>query len=291
MRVEIVAVGTDDEARRAVGSSAEVIDLHGGTLLPDDVSMRVIADHSRMAAHLVAEGVFPEKTGREYVLRRVMRRAIRHAHRLGISEPFFHETAGAVCDLMGAAYPELVRRRELVERVCMQEEERFRATLSRGLELLAGNSEWLKGPGGEKLLPGAIAFDLSATFGFPLDLIEVIGLEDGFAIDRAGWDAAEGRHKAVSGAGKIGDKAVAPIYAELHRSLGETEFKGYAEGALDTQVLAVIRGGETVEEGAAGDEVEVVLAATPFYGESGGQVGDTGAIRGARGAEADDCGP
>ncbi|MCK9459245.1 MAG: alanine--tRNA ligase [Proteobacteria bacterium] len=283
-RIASVLQGVDsnydtDVLRPLVDLAARISKKRYGAAADDDVSMRVIADHSRMAAHLITEGVFPEKTGREYVLRRVMRRAIRHAHRLGISDLFLHETAGAVADVMGDAYPELVKRRELIERVCMQEEERFRATLSHGLELLNGNSEWIAGPDGGKLLPGAIAFDLSATYGFPLDLIEVIGLEDGFAIDRAGWDAAEGRHKAVSGAGKIGEKAVAPVYAELHRSLGSTEFVGYGASKAATQVLAVIRGGATVEEGNTGEEVEVVLAATPFYGEAGGQVGDTGEIR------------
>jgi alanyl-tRNA synthetase len=285
-RIASVMQGVDsnydtDVLRPLVDMAARIAKKKYGASAEDDVSMRVIADHSRMAAHLVAEGIFPEKTGREYVLRRVMRRAIRHAHRLGISEPFFHETAGAVCDLMGAAYPELVKRRELIERVCQQEEERFRATLSRGLELLAGNSDWLRGPADEKLLPGAIAFDLSATYGFPLDLIEVIGLEEGFAIDRAGWDAAEGRHKTVSGAGKIGDKAVAPIYEELHRALGPTRFTGYGADAASTRVLALLRGGVQIDEAAAGDEVEIVLGETPFYGESGGQVGDAGEIRGA----------
>jgi alanyl-tRNA synthetase len=288
-RIASVLQGVDsnyetDVLKPLVDLAARLSKKKYGAKPEDDMSMRVIADHSRMAAHLIAEGVFPEKTGREYVLRRVMRRAIRHAHRLGISDLFFHETACAVADVMGDAYPELGKRRELIERVCVQEEERFRATLSHGLELLAGNAEWIAGAGGERLLPGAIAFDLSATFGFPLDLIEVIGLEEGFAIDRAGWDAAEERHKAVSGAGKIGDKAVAPVYAELHRSLGSTEFVGYGAAACATQVLAVIRTGDTVEEGNTGEEVEVVLAATPFYGEAGGQVGDTGTIRAPQGS-------
>ena len=283
-RIASVLQGVDsnydtDVLRPLVDLAARIGKKRYGADADDDVSLRVIADHSRMAAHLIAEGVFPEKTGREYVLRRVMRRAIRHAHRLGISDLFLHETACAVVDVMGGAYPELVKRRDLVERVCMQEEERFRATLSHGLELLAGNAEWIAGPSGEKLLPGEIAFDLSATYGFPLDLIEVIGGEEGFAVDRAGWDTAEGRHRAVSGAGKIGDKAVAPVYTELHRSLGSTEFVGYGAANCATQVLAVIRAGDTVEEGLAGEEVEVVLAATPFYGEAGGQVGDTGTLR------------
>ncbi len=243
-----------------------------------DVSLRVIADHARMAAFLIAEGVFPEKTGREYVLRRVMRRAIRHGHRLGINDLFFHEVAGTVVDVMHEPYPELAEHRDLVDRICRQEEERFRETLGRGLELLSAANDWETGPDGERVLPGEVAFDLTATYGFPRDLIEVIGEEDGFIIDEKGYLGAEERHRAVSGAGKIGEKAVAPIYKELKDSLGETTFIGYEHLAGRTKVLAVIRDGKTVEHGNEGQEIEVVLIETPFYGESGGQVGDTGTI-------------
>ncbi|MCP4676450.1 MAG: alanine--tRNA ligase [Deltaproteobacteria bacterium] len=243
-----------------------------------DVSLRVIADHARMAAFLIAEGVFPEKTGREYVLRRVMRRAIRHGHRLGIDNLFFHEVAETVVEVMHEPYPELAEHRDLISRVCRQEEERFRETLGRGLELLGATSDWKTGSGGERILPGEVAFDLTATYGFPRDLIEVIGEEDGFIIDETGYLRAEERHRAVSGAGKIGETAVAPIYKELKDSLGETTFAGYEHLARPTQVLAVIRDGKTVEHGNEGAEIEVVLGETPFYGESGGQVGDTGTI-------------
>jgi len=257
---------------------AELAGKSYGAAAEDDVSLRVIADHARMAAHLISEGVFPEKTGREYVLRRVMRRAIRHGHRLGIEELFLHEVADRVVDLMHEAYPDLVERRELIERVCRQEEERFRATLSHGLELLHGNGEWLPGTDGEKLLPGELAFDLTATYGFPKDLIQVIGEEEGFGIDEPGYAAAEERHRAVSGAGKIGEAAVLPVYSELNASLGDTRFTGYETTEGASQVLAVIVDGQTVVEGGTDQQVEVVLAETPFYGEAGGQVGDTGTI-------------
>jgi alanyl-tRNA synthetase len=243
-----------------------------------DISLRVIADHARMTAFLVAEGVFPEKTGREYVLRRVMRRAIRHGHCLGIHDLFMHEVVDQVVETMNDSYPELQERRELINRVCRQEEERFRETLDRGLSLLADTDEWISGPDGAKTLPGEIAFDLTATYGFPRDLIEIIGLEDGFIIDEAGYRKAEERHRIASGAGKIGEAAIADVYTELKRSLGDTAFMGYKALEGRSQVLAVIRGGKTVEQGNEGEEIEVVVGETPFYGESGGQVGDTGHI-------------
>ncbi len=243
-----------------------------------EVSLRVIADHARMTAFLIAEGIFPEKTGREYVLRRVMRRAIRHGHRLGIDDLFIHQVAGKVVEVMQEAYPELADRQDLIDRVCRQEEERFRATLGRGLDLLKETREWSTGQKGEKILPGEVAFDLTATYGFPKDLIVIIGHEDGFVLDEQGYVKAEERHRRVSGAGKIGDKAVAPVYSELKNSLGETRFAGYEALLGQTQVLAVIRDGKTVEQGNAGESIEVVLTETPFYSESGGQVGDTGEI-------------
>jgi alanyl-tRNA synthetase len=273
-----------DLFRPLVELAAELAHKSYGKSPEDDVSMRVIADHARMAAHLIAEGVFPEKNGREYVLRRVMRRAIRHGHNLGIEDPFLHQVAGRVVDGMGGAYPELNDHRDLIERICRQEEERFRSTLTRGLELLGENTDWKTGPGGERMLPGELAFDLSATYGFPKDLIAVIGEEESFVIDEEGFAAAEARHRAVSGTGKIGEAAVLPVYNELHASLGDTRFTGYAADSGTTQVLAVIRDGQTVEDGSAGDQIEVLLAETPFYGEAGGQVGDTGSIRSRDGA-------
>jgi len=288
-RIASVMQGVDsnydtDVFRPLVEAAARMAGKRYGANEGDDVSMRVIADHARMAAHLVSEGIFPEKTGREYVLRRVMRRAIRHAHRLGIERPFFAQTAAAVVETMGDAYPALAERAALIERVCGQEEERFRATLSRGLDLLRNNRDWIEGPGGARTLPGAIAFDLTATFGFPLDLIQVIGEEDGFDVDEGGFREAEGRHRTASGGGKIGEAAVRPVYSELNASLGDTVFLGYGTAREAVQVLAVIRDGDTVEQGLEGQRVEVILARTPFYGEAGGQVGDTGEIAGDHGA-------
>jgi alanyl-tRNA synthetase len=243
-----------------------------------DVSLRVIADHARMAAFLISEGIFPEKTGREYVLRRVMRRAVRHGHRIGIGDLFLHKVAKSVVETMHEDYPELADRVDLIDRVCRQEEERFRETLVRGLDLLRDNRQWLASPNGERVLPGELAFDLTATYGFPKDLIQIIGDEQGFVIDEDSYETAKQQHRVASGPGKIGDRAVPPIYTELLASLGNTAFVGYEEDSASTQVLAIIHEQRTVEIGSSGQEIEVVLAETPFYGESGGQVGDTGQI-------------
>ncbi|MCU0663795.1 MAG: alanine--tRNA ligase [Myxococcota bacterium] len=247
----------------------------------DDVSMRVIADHARMTAFLVAEGIFPEKTGRQYVLRRVMRRAIRHGHRLGIGDPFFHSVAGKVVEIMGADYPELREHATLIERVCRQEEERFRATLGRGLELIEKNRDEWPHVGKVQQLPGDVAFELTATYGFPKDLIEVIGAELGFAIDEEGYKEAEEKHRQVSGAGKIGDAAIADVYSDLLERLGPTEFMGYETLESSAQIIALVQEGRGVEQARAGDAVEIILSRTPFYGEQGGQVGDRGQLVGA----------
>ncbi|MDJ0761367.1 MAG: alanine--tRNA ligase [Myxococcota bacterium] len=270
-----------------IASAAGIAKRNYGDSDADDTSLRVIADHARMTAFLIAEGIFPDKTGREYVLRRVMRRAIRHGHRLGIEDLFMHRVAGQVIDTMHAAYPELAEHASLIDRICQQEEGRFRETLDRGLTLLKENTNWLVQPDGKRVLPGDVAFDLTATYGFPKDLIAVIGREEGsFTVDEAGYQAAEDRHKAVSGSGKIGEAALAPIYADLKNSLGETAFTGYRAITGTSQVLAIIQNSSTAEQAHEGDHIEVILGETPFYGESGGQVGDIGTISSPQGTMA-----
>ena len=261
-----------------IAEAAQAAQKKYGNDAEDDVSMRVIADHARMAAHLISEGIFPEKTGREYVLRRVMRRAIRHGHRLGISDLFFHRVALKVVDEMKGAYPELAERRELIEKVCKQEEKQFRQTLSRGLELLGNNQNWMKGKDGQKILPGSIAFDLSATYGFPLDLVEVIGEEEGFSVDEAGYLKAEEAHKAASGPGKIGEEAASRAHRQILEAAGRTEFVGYDSTECDAEVVGLVVDGDMANTAAVGTRVDVILNRTPFYGESGGQVGDTGIL-------------
>ena len=253
---------------------------YGGTLAPDDVSVRVIADHARLTAFLIAEGVFPDRDEREYVLRRVMRRAVRHGHRLGIERPFLHECALRVVDVMGGEYPELVERRALIEDIARQEEERFRATLKRGLERLATHS-FAKGAG--RVLPGPVAFELYDTFGFPLDLQEVIGREQKFAVDVAGFEAELARAREKSAGSKVGEAEVAAVYREVATAVGATKFLGYDSERADAEIVALCVDGQRVDSLANGQVGEVVAAQTPFYAESGGQVGDRGTIRTATG--------
>jgi alanyl-tRNA synthetase len=244
----------------------------------DDVSMRVIADHSRTTAFLISEGVFPDKDGRAYVLRRVMRRAIRHGHRLGIGEPFLHHCALRVADEMGDIYPQLNERRALIEDITYQEEERFRRTMDRGLQLIADNDEWVH-RGGVRSLPGKVAFRLYDTYGFPIGLQEVIGEEQGFEIDHEGFDDELGQARVRSQGSKVGSGAVDDVYPALLQEHGAVEFLGYDGESGRSEVLALIVDGDSVDELAAGTSGEIITRATPFYPEQGGQVGDRGLIR------------
>ncbi|HEY6880475.1 MAG TPA: alanine--tRNA ligase, partial [Polyangiales bacterium] len=245
---------------------------------PDDVSMRVIADHARATAFLISEGVFPDRDGRPYVLRRVMRRAIRHGHRLGIDELFLHKAALRVVDLMGEVYPELLERRALIEDVTKQEEERFRRTLGRGLGIIAENTAWEQAADGAKLLPGAVAFKLYDTYGFPLDLQQVIGEEQGFAIDQAGFEREMEGARERSAGSKVGEKGTDRIYHQLAEQLGKTRFCGYDVETSNGKIVGLIRDGASVPALQAGEEGELIADTTPFYAESGGQVGDKGII-------------
>ncbi len=268
-----------DLLRPIVDLAAEICGKrYGGTLGPDDVSMRVVADHARTTAFMISEGIFPDRDGRSYVLRRVMRRAIRHGHRLGIDRPFLHECALRCVDMMGEAYPQLVERRELIGEIARQEEERFRATLKHGLDLLEANDQWIERDG-RRLLPGAVAFKLYDTFGFPVDLQEVIGAEHGFGIDHAGFEAELEAQRERSRGSKVGEAAVEVVFHDLAQEVGAVDFTGYERESGESGVVALVRGGERIERLSEGDEGAVVVRETPFYGESGGQVGDRGTIR------------
>jgi alanyl-tRNA synthetase len=268
-----------DLLRSLVERAAELAGKpYAGTMGPDDVSMRVIADHARTTAVLIAEGVLPDRTGREYVLRRVMRRAIRHGHRLGIEQPFLHQITDRVVELMGPQYQELRERRDLILSVAEAEEVRFRQTIERGLNLLEERFDALSSAQ-ERTLPGADAFQLYDTYGFPLDLTQVICGERGFAVDQAGYDAAleEARRRSEF---RSSDQVVEAVYRNALRAVpgGAVRFTGYERCADESNIAAIIRGGQLVESAGPGDELEVVTAVTPFYGEAGGQVGDAGTI-------------
>ena len=252
-------------------------------------SHRVIADHLRASGFLVADGVLPANEGRGYVLRRIMRRAMRHAHLLGAKEPLMYRLVPALVAEMGAAYPELVRAQPLIEATLQQEETRFRQTLATGLKLLDEASADL-GEGGT--LSGETAFKLYDTYGFPYDLTEDALRSRGLQVDRTGFDAAMAEQKAKARAAWKGSgaKASEDIWFDLAEEYGATEFTGYSGDEGEGVVLAIVRDGERVKNAELGQTVELLLNQTPFYGESGGQIGDTGKLSTLKGfvGEVDD---
>ena len=248
-------------------------------------SHRVIADHLRTSGFLVADGVLPANEGRGYVLRRIMRRAMRHAHLLGAKEPLMHRLVPTLVAEMGAAFPELVRAQPLIEATLQQEETRFRQTLDKGLRLLDEATGGMK-PG--DVLPGETAFRLYDTFGFPYDLTEDALRAQSFGVDRAGFDAAMAEQKRAARAAWKGSgaKASDDLWFDLVEEVGATEFTGYANDVGEGVVLALVKDGARVTRAAAGDAVDVIVNQTPFYGESGGQVGDAGTISSEAGLSA-----
>ncbi|TSK04418.1 MAG: alanine--tRNA ligase [Geobacter sp.] len=245
----------------------------------DDVSMRVIADHSRATTFLICDGVLPSNEGRGYVLRRIMRRAARHGKMLGVSEPMLYRVVDAVNMMMGDAYPELLERENYVKKVIKAEEERFIETLDRGLAILNEETASLKAKG-DKVLSGEVIFKLYDTFGFPVDLTADIVEAEGLTLDEDGFALCmeKQRVKARENWKGSGEQGLASIYKELHGSGIASDFVGYTEQTAYSTISAIVKGGVLVEEANAGDEVEIITAKTPFYGESGGQAGDTGSI-------------
>ena len=244
---------------------------------PHKVSHRVVADHLRSTAFLIADGVLPSNEGRGYVLRRIMRRAMRHAHMMGARDPVMWRLVPALVRQMGAAYGELVRAEGLIEETLKLEETRFKAMLDRGLGLLADEADKL-GAGGT--LPGEVAFKLYDTFGFPLDLTQDALREQGRAVDVAGFEAAmaEQKRRARAAWAGSGEAATDRVWFEVRENVGATEFLGYSTEKAEAEIVALVVGGHPVERAEAGAEVAVLLNQTPFYAESGGQVGDAGAI-------------
>ena len=245
----------------------------------NDVSMRVMADHSRATAYLIADGVLPSNEGRGYVLRRIMRRAMRHAKMLGFEDPVLYKTAVFVLEFMAVAYPEEAKRKDFVAKVVQNEEERFIQTLGNGLRILQEEIAGLE-KAKQTVIPGATVFKLYDTYGFPVDLTADIVEKDGYTLDEAGFEACmdEQRKKAREHWKGSGEEAISAIYKQLVDQGIKATFSGYQKLEDQGKVLALIRNGELVEEAACGESVEVVTAVTPCYGESGGQVGDTGTI-------------
>ncbi len=249
---------------------------------PHRISHRVLADHLRSSAFLIADGVLPSNEGRGYVLRRIMRRAMRHATMMGAREPVMYRLVPALVRQMGAAYPELVRAEKLIVETLLLEETRFKQMLDRGLHLLAEETERL---GDRQPLPGAVAFRLYDTYGFPLDLTQDALREQGRTVDLEGFETAmaEQRARARAAWAGSGEAATERVWFEIKEQVGATEFLGYTTETAEAEIRAIVANGAVVDSATAGTEVAVVLNQTPFYGESGGQVGDTGVITGPDG--------
>lgn len=249
----------------------------------DDISIRVIADHSRSVTFLIGDGVLPSNEGRGYVLRRILRRAARHGKLLGMGRPFLHEVCGVVIDEMKGAYPDLADKAAFIRKAVESEEQRFIETLDAGLRILQEEVTALKGAGKE-VIPGEIVFKLYDTFGFPTDLTADIVRKDGLSLDMDGFEKAMAnqREKARESWKGSGEEAISEVYHRLSVEGIASEFVGYgcSGESFESQVTAILKQGQPVGEIADGDAAEIIVAKTPFYGEIGGQVGDTGLIEG-----------
>jgi len=287
-RIAAVLQGTPDNYEidlfRSLIAASEALTSNNAADMA--ASHRIIADHLRASGFLIADGVLPANEGRGYVLRRIMRRAMRHAHLLGASEPLMWRLVPALVAEMGAAYPELVRAQPLIEATLQQEETRFRQTLATGLKLLDEATADLPEGG---TLAGETAFKLYDTYGFPFDLTEQALIEKGLKVDQPGFDAAMAEQKAKARAAWKGSGAKAndEIWFDLAEQFGATEFTGYSGDEGEGVVLAIVKEGGRVESAEVGQTVDVLLNQTPFYGESGGQIGDTGMLSNLKGFEGD----
>jgi alanyl-tRNA synthetase len=243
---------------------------------PTDVAMKVIADHSRAAAFLIGDGILPSNEGRGYVLRRILRRAIRYGRNIGLDKPFLHKTAGVVFDIMQPAYPELSEASAFITNIIENEEIRFLETLDSGLKLLNDSLSEIKARG-ETEVPGDVIFKLYDTFGFPVDIVRDVVRDGNMQLDMEGFDKAMAeqreRSRSVATFATISD-----AYKKLSAAGFKAEFRGYQMLTSESKVVLIVADGAEISEAAAGQSIELVTAETPFYAEAGGQVGDTGKI-------------
>lgn len=248
----------------------------------NQASHRVIADHLRASSFLVADGVLPSNEGRGYVLRRIMRRAMRHAHLLGAKDPLMHRMVGSLTGEMGNAFPELIRAKPLIEETLLREETNFRQTLANGLKLLDAE---IADMGDGDVLPGETAFKLYDTFGFPYDLTEDALRARSLRVDRDGFDKAMAEQKAAARAAwkGSGDQASDAVWFDIAEREGSSEFTGYTSEEGEGVVVALVRDGQEIATAASGNSVTLLTNQTPFYGESGGQMGDAGKLSGSDG--------
>ncbi len=279
-RISAVMQGTHDNYetdlfQALINASAEASNTSADG--EHNTSHRVIADHLRASSFLIADGVLPSNEGRGYVLRRVMRRAMRHAHLMGCDKPLLYKLVPTLTQQMGQAFPELIRAQSLVTETLELEEHRFKRTLDRGLGLLEEEIQKLQDGG---VLPGEVAFKLYDTFGFPLDLTQDALRGQGHGVDIKGFESAMERQRADARAAwsGSGDAATEQVWFDIKERNGATEFLGYEVESTEGQILALVVDGEKVDHAIAGSDVALVLNQSPFYGESGGQEGDNGSI-------------
>ncbi|HXU04035.1 MAG TPA: alanine--tRNA ligase [Polyangia bacterium] len=262
-----------DYASKLTGKPFDPKDYSGAS-----ASLRTIADHTRATAFLIADGVFPDNTGREYVLRRIMRRGIYHGWLLGVKQPFLHEIAGEVIAKMGGVYPELIERASLIKKTSLDEETRFRETLDRGVRILTD----AMGDARSDTVSGKLAFLLYGTYGFPVDLTRVIAQEHGWSVDEDGFQRELEEERKRSQFQTSGEVAVEGVFQAIADRVGATKFLGYEATAGKAKIVALIADGKEAEVvGPMSKNVAVVTAETPFYGEQGGQIGDTGTLASA----------
>ncbi|HUQ08380.1 MAG TPA: alanine--tRNA ligase [Kofleriaceae bacterium] len=261
-----------------LATAADLAKVTYGKDVETDTSLRVIADHARASTFLIGDGVFPEKGRREYVLRRIFRRAVRHGQKLGITEPFMHRVCASVIEEMKGQYPDLVERASTIDRVTFEEEKSFRETLDDGMKLLEGEFTRMKAAGATEV-SGETTFKLYDTHGFPDDLTKIIAEERGLTIDEAGFKKALADAKLRSKFA-AGGQAVEEMHKQLAQELGATKFLGYdGRGTSGAGTIkAIVADGKRVERATEGQKVEVILDQTPFYAESGGQIGDAGVL-------------
>jgi alanyl-tRNA synthetase len=270
-----------DDLRALVGVGEEISGVRLGDGPKTDVSLRILADHARAVAFLIADGVLPSNEGRGYVLRRLLRRAIRHGRLLGVERVFMVRLIDTVIERWSAPYPELVEHADLIRGIVAAEEERFGATLRQGLAFLSAAIDRTRAAG-SAVLDGGEAFTLHDTYGFPYELTSEIAAEAGLEVDKAAFDSAmeEQRERGRAAVKDESWSSFGSAFDTIARE-GATEFLGYAKDEAEARVVGIVVAGTAVDRAEAGAEAEVVLSATPFYAEQGGQVGDTGTIRSA----------
>lgn len=268
-----------DLFRPIMDKACELVNVKYGEDPKKDMAVKVISDHIRASAFMIADGILPTNDGGGYVLRRLIRRCVRYGRLLGIERPFLTELLPVVRESIGDEYSELIEQASAIEQVLSTEEERFSRTLSQGSDLMDSEIDKLTAAG-RNILPGDVAFVLYDTFGFPLELTEEMCEERGITIDKEGFEAAmeEQRERARASSKQTSSVISKNVYTELADKIAPSPFCGYTKTKCEAQVKAIIVDGALAESAAAGTEADLVLSETPFYAEKGGQVGDTGTI-------------